>query len=557
LAKGYYNQGKLAQAAEFFSKAGYAYWNKSNSPKAAEVFQKAYDIFSNQNSVNASLTVSNNLGLIYLDNENYKNAYVAFSNALVYSKKSKNQVEIFNSLINLGMVSLELSNYNDATARANEALVIAKELNNLKSLAKCYSLFAESYEKMGDASSAYKYFELYSSVDQKIKSMEMDALKNMSAEEIGKANEKKRVTEIELKIKKGELKLTQDSLVVSERIAYERQMQIDLRNSQLREKEVQLRYERFIRKTLIFGIIFITSFLIMLVYLLVQKLRDNKTLKIQKEEITDQRNKLDIQNKKITDSILYGLRIQQAMLPGISKFERYFETFILYRPKDIVSGDFYWYYEIEVGALTYCFIAVVDCTGHGVPGAFMSMIGNRLLTEIIGEHQVYQPSVILAKINNGLRHELDQDKNKSMDGMDISLCRIAIQNKKYKEFIYAGAKRPLHKYGIKGDFEVIEGDHKTIGGFIAQEDKTFSETTTQINAGDLFVMFTDGVIDQPNTDRSRYGTSRFTKAISAIKDKPMDSIKAHLEMDFELYRGDEEQRDDVTVLGLRLKNTLQ
>lgn len=553
LAQGYYNQGKLTQAAEFFSKSGYAYWNKGESKKAAEMFQKSYDLFSSQSNSYAAFTVSNNLGIIYLDNEKYSNAYTAFSNALTYARKLKNTQEIFNSLINVGSVAIELGTYTDAVAKANEALLLAKESSSLKALAKCYSLLAESYEKMGDDSNAYKYYEMYSTIDKKIKAQEMDDLKNMSAEEISKAHEKKRITEIELKIKTGELKLTQDSLAVAERIAYERQMQIDLKNARLRESEVQLRYERHIKKTLILGIIIIALFLFILGYLLSQKLKDNKTLKMQKEEITNQRNKLDTQNKKITDSIHYGLRIQQAMLPSDHKFEDSFETFIIYKPKDIVSGDFYWFYQIQKDNYHYKFAAVIDCTGHGVPGAFMSMIGHRMLTDVVVENKIYQPSSILTEIHERLKNELNTENRKTMDGMDIALCRFDLINGKCDSLIFAGAKRQLLIFNKdKNDVEIIDGDHKSIGGLLTKEAKLFRDQKINIRKNDLLIMFSDGIIDQQNSERNRYGTNRFTSVIAKNLDQPMSFIKQALENDFNNFKRDEEQRDDITVLGIKI-----
>ncbi len=554
LANGYLNQGKSTQAAEFYSKAGYAYWNAGKNTRAALTFQKAYDLFSSQGNSFASITVGNNLGLIYLDDEHYHEAYTAFSNVLAFSRKTKNNNEIFNALINLGTISVELSTYNDAILKSTEALNIAKEMNNLKNIAKCYSILAESYEKNGDGNNAYRYFELYSSIDQKIKKQELEDVKNMSAEEVNKAHEKKRITEIELKIKKGELKLTQDSLTVSERLAFQRQMQVELRNEQLKKKEIQLRYEHQIRRNLILGIIIATLFLVVLGFLLRQKLKDNQTLRLQKEEITIQRNKLDEQNKKITDSIHYGLRMQQAMLPDMKQLEKSFEFFIIFKPKDIVSGDFYWYFETNVGDIFYRFVALVDCTGHGVPGAFMSMIGHRLLTEIVIERKIYQPSQVLELINMHLRKELDQENKKSMDGMDIAFCRFQMKNGQYDELLYAGAKRPLLiSAQEEGILSLIEADRVGIGGYMTGESKTFTDKAFKINLGDIVILYTDGIIDQQNANRKRFGTNRFTSIISEHINEPMENIKTALEQAFNYYAEPEEQRDDVTVVGLRLK----
>ena len=553
LARGYQNQGKTAQAAEFYSKAGYAYWNRDSKLQAVDAFQKAYDLFNAQANQNASLTVANNIGLIYLDLEKYSNSYTAFSNSLLHARKLQNSSEIFNTLINLGSVAIELGKYSDAISKANEALALATEMNNIRGLARSYGLLAESYEKTGDASNAYKYYDLYSTVDKKIKSQELESFKNMSEEEIRKANEGKRVTEIELKIKKGELKVTQDSLSMTERLAFERQMQLELRNVQLKEKEVELRYEKHIKTILIGGIVIVLLFLFGLGFLLRLKLRDNKILKFQKEEITLQRNKLDEQNKKITDSIHYGLRIQQAMLPTENRFNEKLDTFILYRPKDIVSGDFYWYYSATVTDVTYRFIVVADCTGHGVPGAFMSMIGHRLLTEIIVDRKIYDPAIILEEINIALRKDLYQDSKHSMDGMDIALCRISIVKNEYDNMVFAGAKRNiLLAQSNSNAIKVIEGDHKTIGGPNFSKASQFTNKTLPIFKGDQIYLFTDGIIDQHNYNRDRFGTVRFIEVIKGNVGRPMASQKEALVSVFDIFKGSEEQRDDITVFAARL-----
>ena len=553
LANGYVNQGKATQAAEFYSKAGYSYWNKGNKTLAASAFQKAYDLFSSQANISASIAVGNNLGIIYMDDEKYSNAHTAFNNVLNFARKSKNATEIFNALINVGTVSFELSSFNEAISRATEALGLAKEMNSLKSLAKCYSLLAESYEKIDDTSNAYKYFELYSSIDKKIKLQEMEDVKQLSAEEIGKAEENKRVTEIELKIKKGELKLTQDSLGVSERIAYERQMQVELRNEQLKKKEIQLRYEKQIRRTLVSGIIVIVLFLLILGFFLKQRLSDNRKLRRQKAEIMAQHNELEVKNKKITDSIYYGLRIQQAMLPELSELQQRFETFIIYRPKDIVSGDFYWFYETITGNVINRFIALADCTGHGVPGAFMSMIGQRLFFEIVAERKIYQPSEVLEAVNRVLRKELDHDNKKTTDGMDVAFCRIVIKDGQYETLTFAGAKRSVFLHKLDDEqLTTITGDRKSIGGFLTGETKSFTDKTMEVKKGDTLFLYSDGIIDQNNSKRDRFGSTRFSQVITEHGKEPLSAIKTAIENSFDSYTAPEEQRDDITVIGLRL-----
>jgi serine phosphatase RsbU (regulator of sigma subunit) len=550
LANAYNNQGNFSQAAEYYNKSGYVYWNRRNNAKAIDVFQKAYTIYNKLGNNNASIAIGNNLGLIYLEENKYNNAYTAFTNVLEHARKTNNKAEIFNTLLNISNVSLELASYNDAINKANEALEIAKEFNNFKKLRKCYSLIAEAYDKMGDASNAFKYYETYLAIDQKIKSLEMEEVKNTSTEEINRAHEKKRITEIELKIKTGELKNAQDSLAVTERLAYEQQMQIDLRNVQLRQKEVQLKYEKQLRSTLIIGIVIVLVFLIALVFLLKQIITHNKTLKRQKEEITEQRNELDLKNKKITDSIYYGLRIQQAMLPEKAKIDEAFESFIIYKPRDIVSGDFYWFYEAVTQTAIYHFVAVVDCTGHGVPGAFMSMIGNRLLNEIVVERKIYQPCEILEEISDHLKRELAHEDKKTIDGMDIALCRITANN---NELVFAGAKRDLMVYRAQQqEIETLEGTNITLGSIINLNQKKISEKNITLVKNDCVYMFTDGIIDQQNFMRKRFGSELFTKAILSHANEPMENIKKQLEGTFNNFMHGEDQRDDITVLGIRI-----
>jgi serine phosphatase RsbU (regulator of sigma subunit) len=301
------------------------------------------------------------------------------------------------------------------------------------------------------------------------------------------------------------------------------------------------------------GILITAIFLLILGILLFQKFRDNKTLRLQKEEITLQRNILDVQNKKITDSIHYGLRIQQAMLPNIDEIRSIFQTMIIYKPKDIVSGDFYWFYKIIKKDITEVFLAVIDCTGHGVPGAFMSMIGHRLLTEIVVEQKNYQPSIILEEIDQKLKIELHQDNNKSMDGMDVAFCRVTISPNQETRLIFAGAKRPLYiQRKTESEILILEGNHKSIGGYKSKTDNPFTDKTSTLNTGDRIFMFTDGIIDQQNQFRDRFGSTRLNSLITEGFKEPLSKTKENIEVSLDNFRGTEDQRDDITIVGLQI-----
>ncbi|MBL4657263.1 MAG: SpoIIE family protein phosphatase, partial [Flavobacteriales bacterium] len=218
-----------------------------------------------------------------------------------------------------------------------------------------------------------------------------------------------------------------------------------------------------------------------------RSLRREKT--ILEDKVRERTKELAEKNKEITDSINYAQNIQQAILPAIKSIERGFEdSFVLFRPRDIVSGDFYWYADKEDKA----FIAACDCTGHGVPGAFVSMIGNNLLNQIILEKNIEEPGEILSKLNQGVKFAFTQDgEQEAQDGMDMVL---AVLDRKKMELQFAGANNPMI-YIKKGELEVKKADRTSIGGDTSM-DFEFVNHTVKVEEGDQFYLFSDGYPDQ-------------------------------------------------------------
>lgn len=269
---------------------------------------------------------------------------------------------------------------------------------------------------------------------------------------------------------------------------------------------------------------------------------------------------IQTKNKHINNSLEYARTIQRSILPQKDIMDKEFESIIIYRPKDIVSGDFYWYQKLhKKGVAEKNFLAVVDCTGHGVPGAFMSLIGNRLLTEIINEKGIYDPSQILEFLNLTIQVALRQDATDNNDGMDVCLCCIEnpskepLKNRTEIKLTYAGAKRPLYVFRNKtGTIEKIEGNRKSIGGFRAIRSKVdFSNKHTIINKDDIIYLTSDGFIDQNNNERNKYGTIRFVKLLNSIGSLPLEEQKQKLEQELNKHQKREEQRDDITIFGIK------
>lgn len=278
-----------------------------------------------------------------------------------------------------------------------------------------------------------------------------------------------------------------------------------------------------------------------------------RTGQIQKEKrilevkVAERTRELAQKNKDITDSIQYAKRIQEAILPTReSIFSHLPDSFIFYKPKDIVSGDFYWFCKRENKKI----IAVVDCTGHGVPGAFMSMIGHNLLNQIVIEKGVTNPAEILSRLNNGVQDALKQKsaEGETMDGMDVALCTI---DSSKNEIEFAGAYRPL--YFIKnGNLEKIEGSKYPIGGMQHEDERVFECYKKNVSGGDMLYMFSDGYADQFGGPKGKkFMTKRFQEMLAGIYGKmPSEQMKI-LDERITGWKGNLEQVDDILVIGIR------
>jgi len=278
-------------------------------------------------------------------------------------------------------------------------------------------------------------------------------------------------------------------------------------------------------------------------------------IEAQAEELTAQADALSASNEELerqkeytTSSIKYGLTIQHAMLPVPKLINKIIPTFIIYRPKDIVSGDFYWFTHVE--DKKYIYMAVVDCTGHGVPGAFMSMIGTRLLSAIVNEKDLYEPKDILEELNKGIKAALRQDMNENDDGMDVCLCRFEPAEKKQTKVVYCGAKRPLY-YLENGNVKQIKGNLKSVGGRYYDE-MEFVQHDLILPKGTRLYLTTDGFSDQNNKKRDRFTNARMVEMFAQTATKSLEVQQIMLEDELDKHQGDARQRDDITLIGVEL-----
>jgi serine phosphatase RsbU (regulator of sigma subunit) len=252
---------------------------------------------------------------------------------------------------------------------------------------------------------------------------------------------------------------------------------------------------------------------------------------------------------EILQNITHAQKIQQAILPQDRLVSEWLNnSFVLYRPKDIVSGDFYFMDSRNNNV----YFAAVDCTGHGVSGAFVSIIGHTGLKRTIDEFKLSHPSDMLQKLNELVVETLKQESGSESlpDGMDIALCRLNILK---NELLFAGAKRPLWLIR-NGELQEFDGSRKSIGGMKYEEDrnKVFEQHKIQLQKNDVFYIFTDGIVDQFGTTGKKLMSKRFREFLLSIHHLEMPDQRLRLNTFIDEWRGREEQTDDVCVIGVRV-----
>lgn len=275
-------------------------------------------------------------------------------------------------------------------------------------------------------------------------------------------------------------------------------------------------------------------------------LQQQQEILAQSEVLEDANRIISNKNKNIVDSINYASNIQEALLPPKTQINTVFpENFILFRPRDIVSGDFFWFRNIN-DSIIYL---VADCTGHGVPGAFMSMLGIAFLNEIVRRSDITSSNQVLDVLRDRVKQALGQkgDFSENQDGMDIG---IVVINKITKKLQFSGAYRALLLFREK-ELQTIKGDRMPIG--IYRKEVPFTKTEIQLQNNDSFYLFTDGYPDQFNkTDRSKFSMLRFKKLLTEIQDKTMNNQKSFLNQTLEDWKGASKQLDDILVVGFKI-----
>ncbi len=578
------------QAGYYYNSVSTTYWVNGFPQDAVRNFQKVISMYAKIGNTNAIKNIYNNLGMVYTDIEDFPNALANFEKCLIESRKMGKKADIVSALINIANTQTEIKSYTKSIKTLEEAIAIARELNDPKLLRNIYSMLAEVHDKTGNAQKSAEYFSLYTVISKKLQREEMqkkEAEANLIVDEaqskVKEVETQKQLTEEELQSKKQELHATEKSLEKVEQISSDQKSQIHILSRERELQEVIIAKQKMVRNVFVILIILALAFSVMVFYSLSQKKKANAKLANQNKEIIEQRDlieekglelikamvKIEKQNKDITSSINYAQRIQESLLPPEKSLKATFpESFILLRPRDIVSGDFYWFtgYSGKNGIAGMSLrhfmrlnnipqdesgfiIAAVDCTGHGVPGAFMSMIGFNLLETII-RGGVIKPNEILHDLHRGIRYLLRQNNSDNRDGMDMAICVIKDNGKKLE---YAGAINPLY-YISNGELVHVKADHVPVGGMQKEKRREYTIHTIDITSPTCFYIFSDGFIDQFGGENSnKFSTKRFKETLLEIHQLPMAQQREILNQKLTSWIGsNNKQIDDILVIGFKL-----
>lgn len=456
---------------------------------------------------------NNNLGIVYERLNRPEDAKTAYRKALgIFRQEGDKRGEVV-SLNNIAIISKNTGNHKEAAELAEKALELGKELEDLEDQKISYEILAVCSYHNGKYREAYDLLKNYVMIS--------DSLSKSTNYEIVQELEKKYNTEKQ----EQEIKLLQQSGIIKD---------IEIRQSESQKRNLMI-------------IILLAMVMISIVAFAFFKIsRQKADLEENKANIEIKNAQLELQKKEIVDSINYAKRIQDAMLKDEEHMSMHLPPhFILFKPKDIVSGDFYWALEKE----NHLYFAVADCTGHGVPGAFLTLLGTSFLNEINAIDKILTPARILDELRNKIVRELSTQQEKSRDGMDMSLIRV---NLKTNEAMWAGAFNPLWIIRTEGreKFTEIVADKESVG--YSEEMTAFTDHSFQLQKGDEIVLFTDGYADQfGGKNGKKFKYKQLKEMMIELHPLPVDEQKKKLNQEFETWRGKLDQVDDVLMVGMK------
>ncbi|MDW8205437.1 MAG: tetratricopeptide repeat protein [Cytophagales bacterium] len=561
----YFRQKKYEQALEYYQKAlqlaqaqnlqeavavyllniGEVYQEMGDYAKAIAYEEKSMKISQLDPNMQDCIAFSRGIiGKCQLAQKQYKQALANIEASIRIFRSIDDQASVAEYLIQLAKVHQRLKNNLRAIAALQEAIAISQQLQNKIFEKDACQALAEVYASQGNFKEAFEYQQQYLRLYETIFNENSDR-RMLQMQTIYEAEKKQAEIEIlqkDKQLKEEEARIARiasyfflalvlmSGVLLGVVIRNNRQKQranrlLVEKNNEIAQKNMELEQQK--------EELLAQSSLVE---------EQNKVLQLQNEEIQNHRN-------AITASINYAQRIQTALLPSRELLVQHLgEAFVFYRPRDIVSGDFYYF--AVVGQNQSVIIAAIDCTGHGVPGALMSMIGNAILNQLIEVQGMSAPPQILEALHQKVRIMLRQDSSDNRDGMDIALCTIDTQ---VQQLYFAGAKSDLYVVH-NNTLTVIRGDRLSIGGYQPEVKRDFTCHPVPISPGMRFYLTTDGFKDQFGGDlQKKFSANRFKEMLMQVQVYPMHEQEYVIAQIFDNWKNGQPQTDDVLVIGWQWK----
>ncbi|TAE00671.1 MAG: hypothetical protein EAZ97_05160 [Bacteroidetes bacterium] len=490
---------------------GKVYNNEKDYPEALEYLFKSLEIREALKDTYAMANCLNYIGLVYYNQKQYGASLSYSFKGLNYFHKIDDFKGISTTLHTVAKNHFKLSQYDSSIYYSQKSIDIARTIKLKTAIKDSYENLANCYNATQKFNKAYECLTFFMAYKDSLFSEERN--NQLSGIQFNYQQEKK---EVEIKLLKEE--------------------------SQKKD---------LLKNFSVAGILLFAILALVLYRSNQDKKRNNLLLESQKKLIELKSEELEDKNSSITSSINYARRIQSAILPVKPKISKYLpEHFILFMPRDIVSGDFYWFanFQNSTGEQKNM-IAAIDCTGHGVPGAMMSMVANGLLNQTVYEKKMCDPAKILDELQIGIRDALHQTENDSKDGMDMSLCVIDQKNKILE---FAGAMNPLH-YVQNNEFHTIKATRKSIGGTKIFDGEGFTKHSINLSTPTIFYMCSDGYEDQfGGKDNKKFMVKQLKDLLFAIHSLPMEKQRLILEDKINDWKGNYSQIDDILVVGVKI-----
>lgn len=549
--------------AEILNKLAFYYWENNLHQKAIEQFEKSMVINIEKGNKNAQMHIYNNIAMIYTDIYQYESAILAYRKAFVIASEFNDKQQTASIYLNIGICLLKLERFNESIENVELALESAKSINNLKLIRSCYGTLSECYEKIGDNAKSMEYFNLYATFEKHIQKEQLKAKEEENKKIVAAAQEKVKVVEEHKKSIEKSLEQKSEELQQSQELSLQQSRELITKENEKKKLQYELKQKQITQIVIITGLLITLTLLSFIFRSNRLRKKANTKLEEQNKEILEQQEIIKKKNFDITKSINYAQRIQKAMLPEQELLNKYLDdAFIFFKPRDIVSGDFFWfnttgfksYVQQSIGNKSQpsddLIITAADCTGHGVPGAFMSMIGYNILDQIVS-NEVTAPNLILDILHIGVSRELKQQQTNNKDGMDIALCKINFDSKTVD---FAGAKNPL-VYVKNNEINIIKGDKFPIGGATFKKRTPFKRHSVSFaDSPTSFYLYSDGFQDQfGGKDGTKYMSKKFRDLLFSISEKPMTEQKEILKQTLSDWMGDKyHQIDDILIIGFKL-----